>query len=353
MTQFMEDWNRQMSETKDRSKRDCILTVLNDDLTAESQILLHGVVPDNEERSLAFEKTSVRIPETNIVEQPWGRIQELYRSDLLVVEIIEIGPGLRTGLQKHYKRRERFWLLSGEGYAEWDGEAFALRRDREYITSPESIHSIGNRHESKPLILLRVKTGDCDKADKVLYDEIEGEPSTEYACSSCGGVWQPVKYQDDRRMLTMLEAMLCPECKRDTLFTRDAEVPQIQPDPIKSPGGKLWCRTCGYAVDEDEGPCPICEDDLEISVTTEPQTPKVQPTPAHLDLSRPEIGDDEDTTDMPIRLRWWEYLWANWPVHNIIAHPISEILTWIGLGGWGNKLHDVTVPPHREGEGRG
>ena len=41
-------------------------------------------------------------------------------------------------------------------------------------------------------------------------------------------------------------------------------------------------------------------------------------------------------------------LWKNWPVHNLIAHPLSEIVHW--LTGWrvGHRLsgwvHDVTVP---------
>ncbi len=50
-------------------------------------------------------------------------------------------------------------------------------------------------------------------------------------------------------------------------------------------------------------------------------------------------------------------LWKNWPVHNLIAHPLSEIVHWLTswrlgdrLSGW---IHDVTVPGHNHGEGRG
>lgn len=42
-----------------------------------------------------------------------------------------------------------------------------------------------------------------------------------------------------------------------------------------------------------------------------------------------------------------------WIIHNVIAHPLSEILYWIGLGRLGNWIHDVTVPEHKPGEGRG
>jgi len=56
-------------------------------------------------------------------------------------------------------------------------------------------------------------------------------------------------------------------------------------------------------------------------------------------------------------------LYKNWPVHNLIAHPLSEIVYWIirlaplvgkekaeDISGW---IHDITIPVHDVGEGRG
>ena len=49
-------------------------------------------------------------------------------------------------------------------------------------------------------------------------------------------------------------------------------------------------------------------------------------------------------------------IYKNWTVHNLIAHPLSEIIWLLTFGkaerlsGW---VHDVTLPPHNEGEGRG
>ena len=47
-------------------------------------------------------------------------------------------------------------------------------------------------------------------------------------------------------------------------------------------------------------------------------------------------------------------LYRNFTVHNMIGHPLSEIV-WLltrseGLSGW---VHDVTLPPHEPGTGRG
>lgn len=42
-----------------------------------------------------------------------------------------------------------------------------------------------------------------------------------------------------------------------------------------------------------------------------------------------------------------------WTLHNLVAHPVSELLYQAGFDDWGNWLHDVTVPTHVKGTGRG
>ena len=42
-----------------------------------------------------------------------------------------------------------------------------------------------------------------------------------------------------------------------------------------------------------------------------------------------------------------------WVVHNLIAHPLSEIAYWLRLRRFSFWIHDVTVPTHEAGEGRG
>ena len=43
----------------------------------------------------------------------------------------------------------------------------------------------------------------------------------------------------------------------------------------------------------------------------------------------------------------------SWTVHNLIAHPLSEVFFLVGLEKLSNKIHDVTVPTHLPEEGRG
>ena len=42
-----------------------------------------------------------------------------------------------------------------------------------------------------------------------------------------------------------------------------------------------------------------------------------------------------------------------WTLHNVIAHPVSELLFQLGLHRWSDLVHDRTVPSHEPGTGRG
>jgi hypothetical protein len=49
--------------------------------------------------------------------------------------------------------------------------------------------------------------------------------------------------------------------------------------------------------------------------------------------------------------------YKNWAVHNLVSHPLSEIVHWVTCWFMGDKLsgwvHDVTIPEHKRGTGRG
>lgn len=41
------------------------------------------------------------------------------------------------------------------------------------------------------------------------------------------------------------------------------------------------------------------------------------------------------------RLRWAPRAWA---FHNLVAHPVMQLLSWCGMRGLGLRLHDASVP---------
>ncbi len=47
-------------------------------------------------------------------------------------------------------------------------------------------------------------------------------------------------------------------------------------------------------------------------------------------------------------------IYKNWTAHNLISHPLSEIAYLLGFSEEVyNWIHDVTIPPHKPGTGRG
>lgn len=42
-----------------------------------------------------------------------------------------------------------------------------------------------------------------------------------------------------------------------------------------------------------------------------------------------------------------------WTIHNVCAHPLSELLFQLGFEEAGNRIHDATIPTHVHGTGRG
>jgi hypothetical protein len=46
-------------------------------------------------------------------------------------------------------------------------------------------------------------------------------------------------------------------------------------------------------------------------------------------------------------------IYKNWTFHNLVSHPLSEIAYLCGLKDLSGWLHDVSVPDHTHGTGRG
>jgi hypothetical protein len=42
--------------------------------------------------------------------------------------------------------------------------------------------------------------------------------------------------------------------------------------------------------------------------------------------------------------RQMKYIRHRWAIHNLIGHPLMQLLSWLGLTALGIKVHDATVP---------
>jgi hypothetical protein len=50
-----------------------------------------------------------------------------------------------------------------------------------------------------------------------------------------------------------------------------------------------------------------------------------------------------------VGVHWYQ----SWPMLNLVAHPVSELLHWVGADDLGGRIHDATLPEHEAGTGRG
>lgn len=97
----------------------------------------------------------------------------------------------------------------------------------------------------------------------------------------------------------------------------------------------------------DLGPCPSTSDGHRV---------RVPASPRHARRIFRASWDDGILTRMDhVGNKWLAMLPGRfrWTLHNLIAHPLSEVLFQVGLGEWGNRLHDATIPRHEPGTGRG
>lgn len=44
-------------------------------------------------------------------------------------------------------------------------------------------------------------------------------------------------------------------------------------------------------------------------------------------------------------------IFQNWPMHNLVAHPLMQIFEWLGLPGIAARVHDATLPATRSRQG--
>lgn len=116
----------------------------------------------------------------------------------------------------------------------------------------------------------------------------------------------------------------------------------------------LWhCSECRFETTESEGPCSNCGASLEIYGTLGPAPLEPLPADSPIDYEEADEVVEPIPADSPLEPvpanpldsdSPWAWLWRNYPVHNIIVHPLHELMFWFGLGKWAKWLHDATVP---------
>lgn len=96
--------------------------------------------------------------------RPWGAYQNLFEASGFLVKLIEIAPGGRLSLQRHFKREEFWIVVTGEGIFELEGEEKTITAGAMLRVGVKQTHRVGNRGAA-PLIILELQKGACDEND--------------------------------------------------------------------------------------------------------------------------------------------------------------------------------------------
>lgn len=110
---------------------------------------------------------------STIVEKPWGRYEEFYRSEHCVVKRITVNPFGKTSLQSHSSRSEFWFCLSGDGLAVVGNSVRRLLPGNFLEVSVGVVHRIVNER-GVPLVIAETQVGLCWEDDIVRLEDAYG-----------------------------------------------------------------------------------------------------------------------------------------------------------------------------------
>jgi mannose-6-phosphate isomerase-like protein (cupin superfamily) len=111
---------------------------------------------------LEKEKPGMRYANT-----PWGRWEVLLDAPDHKVKRITVNPGKRLSYQKHFKRQEHWFMVSGQALVTLDGEDIPLTAGQSVDIPQEAAHRMANPGET-PLIFIETQTGSYFGEDDIV-----------------------------------------------------------------------------------------------------------------------------------------------------------------------------------------
>lgn len=104
--------------------------------------------------------------ENNVGKRPWGHYQNLSVSDLFKVKKIVVQAKQRLSYQRHFKRDEHWYIVSGEADVTIDGEIQHLKKGDCIDIFALQWHRIHNTEE-KELVFIEIQTGEYFGEDDI------------------------------------------------------------------------------------------------------------------------------------------------------------------------------------------
>ena len=91
-------------------------------------------------------------------ERPWGRYEVLQEAANYKVKSIHVAPGKRLSYQRHQKRQEHWFIVSGVATVTLDGQVFTKLPGETVDVGVGILHRIGNEG-TEELVFVEIQTG--------------------------------------------------------------------------------------------------------------------------------------------------------------------------------------------------
>ena len=104
---------------------------------------------------------------TDHADRPWGAYTVLAESADFKVKTIEVMPGQRLSYQRHTRRSEHWFVVSGTGVVTLDGHGTDVQRGDAVDVPAGTAHRIHNTGQV-PLVFVEVQHGDYFGEDDIV-----------------------------------------------------------------------------------------------------------------------------------------------------------------------------------------
>jgi len=112
----------------------------------------------------------------NVTHRPWGFYIKFLQEAGVWVKRVEVNPGCRLSLQKHFKRSEKWNIVAGNGQVSIDEKEIDVSGGDVIDVPVETVHRIANTGDTQ-LVFIEVATGKYLAEDDIerIQDDYEGE----------------------------------------------------------------------------------------------------------------------------------------------------------------------------------
>lgn len=93
-------------------------------------------------------------------QRPWGTFHVLDENEGFKVKRIEVLPNKRLSYQKHSRRAEHWFVVSGIAKVTLNGEEILVKKGESIDIPLQAAHRVENPHDSENLIFIEVQQGE-------------------------------------------------------------------------------------------------------------------------------------------------------------------------------------------------